>query len=154
MGWHTKHSKYIVDRRKVRTYVAPRELFTGVRSTLDQTALAHELQITPFVAGSKDSPEDIAYGKASGGPDSEKDRRPEINDVEDAEQHWLYGKSFMGRLDGHKYLLLWMAAAQTRDRVLQDLDGGQMEMERVPEVPLQSTERQKPDDQSSTGKTG
>ena len=115
--------------------------------------MAYELQITPFVAGSKDSPEDIAYGKASGGPDSEKDRRPEINDVEDAEQHWLYGKSFMGRLDGHKYLLLWKAAAQTRDRVLQDLDGGQMEMERVPEVPLQSSERQKPDELASTGKT-
>jgi large subunit ribosomal protein L41 len=36
MGWHTKHSKYIVDRRKVRTYVAPRELFTGVRYTGSQ----------------------------------------------------------------------------------------------------------------------
>jgi len=137
MGWHTKHSKYIVDRRKVRTYVAPRELFTG---------------ITPFVSGSKDSPEDIAYGKAKGGHDAEKNRRPEISDVEDAEQHWLYGKSFMGRLDGHKYLLLWKAAAQARDRVLQDLDGGQMEMERQPEVPLRSTGTSKPVDQASTGK--
>jgi hypothetical protein len=141
-----------VDRRKVRTYVAPRELFTGVGKSFDQMAHGLRPQITPFVAGSKNSPEDVVYGKASISPEAEKDRRPEINDVEDAEQHWLYGKSFMGRLDGHKYLLLWKAAAQARDRVLQDLDGGQMEMERVPEVPLQPTREQKPEDQASTGK--
>jgi hypothetical protein len=56
----------------------------------------------------------------------------------------------MGRLDGHKYLLLWKAAAQARERVLLDLDGGQMEMEKIAEP--QSSAKPKPDGQASTEK--
>jgi hypothetical protein len=79
----------------------------------------------------------MVYGKRGGGPDSATAERPEVNDMEDAERHWLYGKSFMGRLDGQKYLLLWKAAAQARDRVLHDLEGGQMQMANVTEEPVE-----------------
>ena len=40
----------------------------------------------------------------------------------------------MGRLDGHKYLLLWKAATQARERVLRDLDKDQEQVESVSEV--------------------
>jgi hypothetical protein len=60
----------------------------------------------------------------------------------------------MGRLDGHKYLLLWKAATQARDRVLQDLDGGQEQMGIVTADPQSTTPgRQTNDGQASTEKT-
>jgi hypothetical protein len=117
--------------------------------------IANGIQITPFVAGSKDSPEDMVYGKTTADPEAAAERL-EIKDVEDAEEHWLYGKGFMGRLDGHKYLLLWKAAAQARERVLEELDGGQIQMERVEEDPLKSTttESQKAGSKDSSEHTG
>ena len=96
----------------------------------------------------------MVYGKRGGDPDSATAERPEVNDMEDAERHWLYGKSFMGRLDGHKYLLLWKAATQARDRVLQDLEGGQMQMAKVTEEPVRAiAERQTTEGAASTQKT-
>jgi len=87
MGWHTKHARYIIDLRKVRTFVPPIET--------EESAL-----LTPFV------PRTMKY------PDTTTESY--ISSVENAAKEYNAHGSYFGVLDGPKYLTLWKAVEQIR----------------------------------------
>jgi len=89
MGWHTKHGKYIIDLRKVRTYVPPID-----EDSANWKAQIGQQKLTPFVSKHINPPKDPSQGKKA-------------SQLDWAVVTETSSKRYYGELDGQKYLDLW-----------------------------------------------